>query len=93
MSDPLYVFAYDIVDDRIRRRVASLLEDQAVRVQGSVFEVRMSHDRARSLAERLAVELDRGDSLRVYCLRADDLDQSMAFGAPPLPEAQDFYLL
>jgi len=93
MADILYVFAYDVSRDRVRRRVAALLEEACVRVQRSVFEARMPADRARHLAHLAAVELEPGDSLRVYAITDRGLDRSFAYGPLPLPERQDFYLL
>ncbi|WP_019960650.1 CRISPR-associated endonuclease Cas2 [Woodsholea maritima] len=93
MADPLFVFAYDISQDRVRRRVAGLLEAEAVRVQGSVFEARLSKSRAKALGQRIAIELERGDTLRVYCLSQRDLKSSFQWGGAPMAEAQDFYIL
>lgn len=87
------VFCYDVSGHRARRRVATVLEDRCVRVQRSVFEARLAPKVAKRLAHRVARELEDGDSLRVYAVTADGLRRSFAFGAPPLPEDQDFYLL
>lgn len=46
MAEMVMIFCYDIERVRVRRRVAALLEAEAVRVQKSVFEVRMDPDRA-----------------------------------------------
>lgn len=93
MTDALYVFSYDIVGNRERRRVASILEDACVRVQDSVFEARMSRTAAEKLTRTAARELDEGDSLRVYAIGDGMLGRCLAYGAPPLPERHDFYLL
>ena len=89
----LHVFAYDITSDRQRRRVAEALEDYGVRVQGSVFEVRVSRSQAQVLADRLSVELEKGDSLRVYALDASALEGSFVIGGPPIAERQSFWLI
>ena len=93
MAEMLMIFCYDIERTRVRRRVAALLEAEAVRVQKSVFEVRMDPDRAARLARRAARLLDPGDSLRLYAVDAHGMARSRAWGPLPLPEAQDFYLL
>jgi CRISPR-associated protein Cas2 len=93
MSKVLYVFAYDVSRDRIRRRVAARLEEECVRVQRSVLEARMPADQARHLAMQATFEPEPGDSLRVYAVTDRGLDRSFAYGPLPLPERQDFYLL
>jgi CRISPR-associated protein Cas2 len=93
MAEMLMIFCYDIERARVRRRVAALLEAEAVRVQKSVFEVRMDPDRAAKLARRAARLLDPCDSLRLYAVDAHGMARSRAWGPLPLPEAQDFYLL
>lgn len=87
------VFCYDVARDSARARVAALLEARLVRVQKSVFEGRMTQKAARRLAEQAENLLDDGDSLRVYAVTPAGLRNSAAFGALPLPEAQDFWLL
>ncbi len=93
MADALYVFSYDIAGNRERRRVARILEEVCVRVQDSVFEARLSKVQARKLARNAARELNEGDSLRVYAIGHGMLERCLAFGAPPLPEQHEFYLL
>ena len=93
MTERLYVFTYDISSPSIRRRVARQLEEVAARVQESVFEARLAHREAKRLARHVATGLQTGDSLRVYAVGAADLQLCLAFGAPPLAEAQDFHLL
>lgn len=93
MAEMLMIFCYDIERGRVRRRVAAVLEQAAVRVQKTVFEVRMDPDRAARLARDAARLLDPGDSLRLYAVDAHGLARSRAWGPLPLPEKQDFYLL
>jgi CRISPR-associated protein Cas2 len=62
----LKIFTYDISCDRRRRRVARLLEEEATRVQYSVFEARLTERATARLTARIEKELDTGDSLRVY---------------------------
>jgi CRISPR-associated endonuclease Cas2 len=89
----LMVFCYDISADRVRNRVAKRLETVAVRVQDSVFEARMTAERAHRLGDELAGLLAAGDSLRVYAIGAGDLRDSRAWGAPPLPTEADCWIV
>jgi CRISPR-associated protein Cas2 len=87
------VFSYDISRPRSRRRVAEMLQAKAVRVQKSVFEARMSDGAARRLFKRLAIELDDGDSLRMYGVSATGLNRSRTQGGAPILREGGYWLL
>ena len=91
-TEMLTVFCYDVVDDRVRQRVARLLEARCVRVQKSVFEARLTGAQAQALVDRAAVLLGPADSLRLYAITAQGLKRSQAIGGAPLAEDHDFYL-
>ena len=91
-KDIIWVFAYDIVDNRARRRVAALLEDYAVRVQGSVFEGRMHKKTMLSLADKIEMFLIQGDKLRIYPLPDSLIKKCHSYGGAPLPEKDEFWL-
>ena len=91
-SELIFVFCYDVASEKVRRRIAALLEDKGVRVQKSVFEVRMSQERAETLLNRLALERHDGDSVRMYCLDEQGRARSRAAGGSPIPERTEFWL-
>lgn len=92
-GEMLTVFSYDIGANRKRRKAAAILEEAASRVQKSVFETRMSRNRAEAVAQRVAALLDPGDSLRVYVLGADGETRSRVYGdAVPLEPEGDHWL-
>lgn len=63
----LWVFTYDVADDRRRLRVMKQLRNIGVRVNYSVFECVLTAGEAEALTARLAKLLRRGkDHLRVY---------------------------
>lgn len=78
------VFAYDISDNRRRTRVATFLEKNAVRIQGSVFEAVLSNARMAAVVGRLEELMMPGDLLRVYRL-PEGAAGNIAWigGAPP----------
>ncbi len=86
------VFAYDISRARTRTRVAALLEDRAVRVQGSVFEARLAWDAAERLFDRLERELGPGDSLRMYAISSAGLARSRQSGGAPVTDGEGYWL-
>lgn len=92
-TEMLTVFCYDVADNRRRRRVARILEDRCVRVQKSVFEARLTAAASDRLAERVSRHLAPGDSLRVYAIGAHGRNRCKSWGACPIAEDQDFYLL
>ncbi len=89
----LMVFCYDTAHARQRQRVAGLLDVCAVRVQDSVFEVRLTRHAAGKLFHRLARELDDGDSLRMYAVSAVGLERSMAVGGAPIADDADHWII
>jgi CRISPR-associated protein Cas2 len=65
----LWVIAYDIVDNRTRRRVEKALLNCSARIQESVFEGIFTHSGVRALRRELAGLIDvTVDSIRFYPL-------------------------
>jgi CRISPR-associated protein Cas2 len=93
-GEMLTVFSYDVSDRKRRNRIARLLEDAATRVQYSVFEARMSRRSAEILGERLAAELQSGDSLRLYCIGRHGETRCRIYGdGTPIESAEGYWLL
>ena len=65
-----YLFAYDIVNDRTRRRVAALLQTYGDRIQRSVFACPMRQASFAALFERVTQMLD-GSSDVLHCFELD----------------------
>ena len=63
-----YVISYDISNDRLRTRLAKLLEGYGVRVHYSVFECRLDIDQYKVLFERMKEYSKKfeSDSIRIY---------------------------
>jgi CRISPR-associated protein Cas2 len=64
----LWVFAYDVVEDRRRSKIAEILLNAGVRVNKSVFECQLSRAAAQRLSSQVGAMLRPGDHLRVYRL-------------------------
>ena len=93
-GEMLTVFSYDVSKDKNRRKIARLLEDNATRVQYSVFETRMTRQRAETIAQRLAAHLNDGDSLRVYVIGHDGEQRSRVYGdGAPFESTEGYWLL
>jgi len=89
----LHVFCYDISSDAVRRRVSEALEEVAVRVQGNVFEARMTRATAERVGQRVGSMLQRGDSLRMYLVLPGAIPACRQWGRGPAVEESDFHLL
>ena len=64
-----HIIAYDIVDDKNRRKVVKILTQYSFRVQKSVFEGFVSHLNIKELMENLEKVIDpKVDSIRCYPL-------------------------
>ena len=77
----LYVIAYDVPDDKRRKKVADLLEGYGHRVQYSVFECQLSTQQYRDLHSRLKkiIKLQE-DNIRFYPLSKHTIPQIEAWG-------------
>lgn len=60
------IIAYDIEDDRIRNKVAKLLEKQGTRINYSVFECMLTENELVKLQEAIAKKTDRHTDRVVY---------------------------
>jgi CRISPR-associated protein Cas2 len=89
----LMVYCYDIRRDRTRARVAAVLEDQAARVQDSVFEVRLSQSAADRLYQRILPLLEDGDMVRMYAIGAAGLPRCRSHGGAPIMDDADYWIV
>lgn len=77
----LRIVAYDITHPRRLARVASVCEDFGVRVQKSVFECWLDHERMERMLARLEAELDPAtDQVVIYTLEAGSAVRRKALG-------------
>lgn len=83
-----YVIAYDIPDDKRRKKVSDLLEGYGKRVQYSVFEFVLTQAKYDELRSRVKkVVLFKEDSVRFYPLSRHTLGQVETWGVgPPIAE-------
>lgn len=66
MTSSLHVICYDTPDDRVRRKLVSLLSRRGRRVQYSVFEVLLDAGSLRRLIVRLEGVLGPEDNVLIY---------------------------
>lgn len=81
------VIVYDIVDNKRRKKVSTLLEGYGIRVNRSVFECRFKTKGARQelVRELLKLLKPKVDSLRIYSVCKNCLLTSEAICDEPQP--------
>lgn len=77
-----YVVTYDVPSDRVRTRIAKLLEGYGRRVQYSVFECDLNEAHLAKLMERLrrALGANSAGTIRVYRVCQDCIGASRVVG-------------
>lgn len=81
----LYVVAYDIPDDKRRKKIADLLEGYGKRVQYSVFECVLTQAKYDELRQRLKQRVKLADdNVRFYPLSRHTLNQIERWGGDPI---------
>lgn len=93
---PLLLIAYDTSDDRLRRRLARLLEGYGDRVQYSVFECPVRPAERASLLDQLRKMLAATDapcSVRCYYLGIDAALRAIVLGQGHLTRDASVYVL
>jgi len=64
-----YVVAYDIADDKRRKKISDILEGYGVRVNYSVFELEIDKKTLEGLKDELLTQVNlKEDSIRFYHL-------------------------
>lgn len=91
----MHVVVYDIEDNRVRARVAGVLEGYGRRVQESVFECRLESGEMERLLERLKAELKRPDNgqIRIYRVCESCVRASSAMGRTKPVDTDPFYIV
>ena len=90
----LRLFCYDIQSNTRRRRVAKALEQEASRVQFSVFETRLTDRATQRLAETISQFLADHNSLRVYTIGKSAEPKCQVYGSGiPIEAEAGFWLL
>lgn len=86
-----YVVAYDIHNDKNRRKVGEVLEAYGKRVNYSVFEIQLKSKAQRVTLEKelLALLNPKEDSLRFYTLCKNCVEKSWSLGDEPAPFEQN----
>lgn len=87
--DGRYLVLYDIADRKRLARAAAIVLDYGVRVQRSVYEVRVSPAALAMLRRRLAAAIDpEVDGIKIFPLCESCAGRRASFGAA-LPEAPE----
>ena len=71
-----FLVAYDIDDDKRRKKVASILEGYGIRVNFSVFEVELNKTQLKELMRELKSVSKRRDNIRFYHICKNCVEKS-----------------
>jgi CRISPR-associated protein Cas2 len=90
----MYLFAYDITDNKRRIAISKELEKFGVRKQKSFFQCDISEDKAEMVKEILLNLMDKkSDSLIFYPICSDCLEKAVLLGKGSLLEELQFEIL
>ncbi len=86
-----YVVAYDISDNKRRKKVGDALEAYGKRVNYSVFEIHIKSKSEQNRLEDILLKLlkPKSDSLRFYSLCQNCIKKSWSLGDEPAPFDQN----
>lgn len=88
----IWVVCYDIADPGLRQQISDMLLGYGVRVQQSVFELRLPKSVMYRLWGRLTAQLTFADSLRLYRIPPGAREDTRSFNGTPPPEAGEFWI-
>ena len=71
------LITYDIVCDKRRKKIDKLLSEYGVRVNYSVFELRVDKGGYARLLEKLPALMQKRDSVRIYRFSRDTIAKSI----------------
>jgi CRISPR-associated protein Cas2 len=78
------LISYDIENDKKRRKISNQLKDYGIRVQYSVFEVKVSKEEYNTMVEGLMLifntNIEKRDSLRIYKLCSNCCEKVVSYG-------------
>ena len=84
-SRHLALIAYDVPDERDRRKLATFLEERMTRVQDSLFEGWTTRREAAHIARLAAALVGEDASVRLYLVPRGAIEACEAWGFPPAP--------
>ncbi len=89
-----YIITYDITNDKIRNKIAGILEDYGVRVQYSVFECWLENDeKLNLLIKNLEETLDSNENgnIRIYTSCKDCFEKTIGIGETKKNKGEEGY--
>lgn len=89
----LRVICYDIPSDTARARIATRLEEIAVRVQDSVFEARLTQPQTDGLFEELRTLAAAEGNVRIYTIADGSLGRCRQAGGPAILGGGRYWLV
>ncbi len=92
-KNSLWIISYDVTNNRDRSKLAAHLEEYAIRVQGSVFELRSSKALADKIFLNACSMISPNENLRMYRVPPPMLKDCRNYGLGMEIEEESFILL
>ncbi len=73
-----YIIAYDVSDNKVRRRLCKILLDKGVRIQESVFAVNLKKHEIKSITKRLEQTLNKQGIIHIISVCSACSKKSLA---------------
>ncbi|GEM_PF-481393 len=78
-----YVIAFDVSDNKVRRRLTKILMGRGHRIQESVFAVTMRSHELKSVARKLEKTLDQKGVIHIFTICGSCAKKSLAINRAP----------
>ncbi|GAB1365187.1 hypothetical protein MASR1M36_00580 [Candidatus Cloacimonadaceae bacterium] len=78
-----YVIAFDVSNDKVRRRLTKILLSRGVRIQESVFALSLKQHEVKALAKRLENTLNKQGIIHIFQVCAACAKKSLAINKEP----------
>ena len=75
-----FVVAYDVEDDKRRRKISEILEEYGKRVNYSVFEIEITEKELKKLVGKIIKIYDKNDNIRFYSMHKNTIKKSFVIG-------------
>lgn len=83
-----YVIAFDVSNDKVRRKLTKILLSKGVRIQESVFALNLKQHEVKSIGKKLELTLNKQGVIHIFHICAACAKKSLAINKEP-----EFYVI
>ena len=85
-----FLVTYDIEDNKIRKKISDILEEYGIRVNKSVFEIKVTQTQLKKLLVKL--EVLKEDNIRFYHLCQNCIQKSFSLDGDVIFKELDLFV-